>query len=252
MKRIGFSGLFYMALFGAGGYAGLEAYRFYVPISHSYVLSDRSDLSMLSAHCRKRLHTFFVTHRSSNLLPADLFTLLKNEFPMLKKVSLAYKKQKTEVTIQGIRPLFVFNNKTVIGEQKRQVPQVDFSRKLVTTLPHFSVALQEGSQDFSEETIEYASGLNPALYEYYDIAWEDASRIVFHDKKYPHITLLAAVDTGAEKLLQPACREMVATLLERKPSRNGQKNDWCIDMRFKGQMIVFPGGRVTYEKGVCG
>ena len=173
--------------------------------------------------------------------------------------------------VRSTRPLFVFNNQVAITDQKTQVAQSDFDSFVIAAVPHFYVASTELNQPISSECIRYTSELSLAVHALYDVEWVDSSLIKFHDKQHEQITVLGCADTKAETILQPACRQAIALLLERKPVKRsaarhssgavakvgsdggkGTKNDWCIDRRFKGQMIVFPGGRVTNEKVVCG
>ncbi len=234
-------------------YAVLRIHNFYATPSHTFVLSSHSNLSSLSADCKKHLRTFFNVHKVSQL-SSDYFSAeLKKQFPALKKITFSYKSEKkTLVMVQSAQPLFVFNNQVVITDQKTQVAQVDFEQSLRATLPHFSVIQGKNTQLISEECIEYACALDPKVHAFYDVEWVDSSLIKFHDKQHAQITVLGCAQTKAETILQSACREVTVALLERKTGCKGQKSDWYIDRRFNGQMIVFPGGRVTNEKTVWG
>lgn len=265
-----FVGFFFVALISFGGYAVLSVRHFYTATSHQCVLSSHSQISSLSADCKKRLRAFFVAHASSQLSPDCFSTELKKQFPVLKKITFSYKSQKkTLVTAQAAYPLFVFNNQVVLTDQKTQTSPLDFDISIVKKIPHFSVVQFEDNQLISEECIEYIWGLDPMVHALYDIEWIDKTLIKFHDKKHPQITVLGCADTKAETVADSACRELTKVLLERKSHRKIGKRTvaldncgalakvnscegWFIDRRFKGQMIVFPGGRVTNEKVVCG
>lgn len=246
-----------LVLISLSGYAVIRVRHFYAADSHHFILSDRSQISALSTDGKKRLRAFFKQQGASQQSVTVFSEALKKEFPALKKITCAYKsKKKTVVTVQCAQPLFVFNNQVVITDHKVQVAQVDFKQSLLTALPHFSVAESEQSHSFSPECVRYARELDPAVHAFYDVEWVESSLIKFHHKQHPQITVLGCADTKADTILQPACGEVIGALLERKPVKRsagkGTKNDWCIDRRFKGQMIVFPGGRVTNEKTVCG
>ncbi len=268
-------GMVCLVLVSVSGYAVLCVRHFYASASSSFVLSDRSQISSLSADCKKRLGTFFTAHKVSYSSPTHFSDELKKQFPFLKKITFSYKNQKkTLVHVQTARPLVVFNNQIAITDQKNQVAQVDFEESVLAGLPHFSLVQAETSCAISEECIKYARELDPAVHAFYDVEWVDSSLIKFHDKQHPNITVLGCAETQAKTILQPECRELTLTLLERKTSKrsaasaSASKNygvashsseavvkvnsyDWCIDRRFKGQMIVFPGGRGN-EKTVCG
>ena len=255
-----------LVLISLSGYAVLCVRHFYASTSHTFVLSDRSQISSLSADCKKRLQAFFVARKASKHTQEQFSAALKKEFPAVKKITFAYKSEKkTITTVQCAQPLFVFNNQVAITDQKSQVAQADFNPSLVAALPHFSVVQSENAHYFSPECIRYASELDPKVHAFYDVEWVDSSLIKFHDKQHAQITVLGCADTQAETILQPACREVTGALLERKPIKRSavlhksgalakvnSYEGWCIDRRFKGQMIVFPGGRVTNEKTVCG
>ena len=285
--KIRFLGIVCLVLTSLSGYAVLCVRHFYVTPSPTFVLSDRSQISSLSPECKKRLRTFFTTQRGSQQSSVHFSAELKKAFPALKKITFAYKNEKkTITTVQAVRPLFVFNNQVAITDQKTQVAQADFEQSILAQLPHFSVVQPEDSPSFSSECVQYACELDPLVHSFYDVEWVDSSLIKFHDKQHPQITVLGSVDTKAEKILQPACKQVVATLLERKPVKHSAFHNsgavakvnsdggkigkrsalhnyspslklqsyegWCIDRRFKGQIVVFPGGRVTNEKIVCG
>ena len=276
MKRVGIVGLFFITLISLSGYTVLCVRHFYATTSHTFVLSGHSQISSLSVDCKKRLRLFFTAHKSFHQSPEHFSAELKKQFPALKKTTFAYKSQKkTIVTVQSARPLFVFNNQIALTDQKTLVAQTDFEQSVLAELPHFSVAHVESHQPFPQECIEYARALDPAVHAFYDVEWVDSSLIKFHDKQHPQITVLGCAQTKAETILQPECREVTVALLERKPSKHSAVSasasksygvashssgaaakvnsyDWFIDRRFKGQMIVFPGGRVTNEKAVCG
>ena len=253
VKKVKIFGVICLVLTSMSGYAVLCVRHFYASASHKFVLSSHSQISSLSADCKKRLQTFFAKQRALEQSPATFSAELKKQIPALKKITFSYKSQKkTLVMVQCARPLFVFNNQVAITDQKTQVAQNDFEQSVLAELPHFSVVQAEKSQPFPQECIQYARELDPGVHAFYDVEWVDSSLIKFHDKQHAQITVLGCAQTKAETILQSACREVTVALLERKPSRKGTKNDWCIDRRFKGQMIVFPGGRVTNEKAVCG
>jgi hypothetical protein len=251
--KIRFLGIFFVVLMSVGGYTVVCVRHFYATPSPTFVLSPFSQISMLSADCAKRLKVFFSAYKKTQVSSADFSAALKKEFPVLKKITFAYKHaKKTVVTVQGAQPVLVFNNQVAFTDQTTHVRQSDFDPSLLATLPHFSVAPSQNGYSFSPECIRYAYELDPAVHALYDVEWIDSSLIKFHHKKHAQIMVLGSVDTTAETILEPACGEIIAVLLERKPSRKKEKYDWCIDRRFKGQMIVFPGGRVTHEKTVCG
>ena len=253
MKRVGIVGFICLALISLSGYAVLCTRHFYAPPSQQFALSNHSQISSLSADCKKRLRAFFTDHKSSQYSQEHFSAELKKQFLGLKKITFSYKSQKKMiVTVYCARPLFVFNNQVAVTGGGVQVAQNDFDQLALAELPHFSVAQAENNQPFSQECIEYARALDPVVHAFYDVEWVDSSLIKFHDKQHVHITVLGSTQTTVETILQPACREVTMALLERKTGRKGTKNDWCIDRRFKGQMIVFPGGSVTNEKIVCG
>lgn len=236
-----------------GVYGGWCVYHFYQTPGPRCVLSDASFLSSLSPAILKKVTLFFKEY-GKKYATAELFSVaLRAEFPFLKDITCEQSTaKKVAVTVGCARPLFVFNDALALTDQGTELDVAVYRQDLVTALPHFTVAHYEKGQSLPRECIEYVKQLNPTVPTLYEVEWVDSSLIKFHDKQYPHITVLGAADTQGEKLLHYSCDVLKMALLERKPSRKGQENDWCIDMRFKGQMVVFPGGKEAHEKAVYG
>ena len=243
-------GLVFLAL---GAYGGWCVYRFYKDAGPQCVLSDASSLSLLSSSTSKKLNSFF-KKQGRKYEHASLFcAALQQEFPVLKAVTCEQKNsKKVMITVTCARPLFVVNEGTVLTELEKEVPASVYAPELVATLAHFTVAQYEPGSGLSQDCILYVKGLPTTLTNLYDVEWVDDSLIKFHDKQYPEIMVLGCAETHGERLLHYSCDVLKMALLERKPSRKGRKDDWVIDMRFKGQVVVFPGGKGSNEKAVYG
>lgn len=246
MKRVRVWALVCLAGVGLGGYAVVRIQHFYTLVFSGVGISPHSNLSFLSEESQKKLKKFLRNQHRTFFAAEGLVEALKTTFPFIKKVTIAYTtNKKLLIKMESIQPLFVFNNQIVVAEGNKQFACADFNSSHLALLPHFSTSQNGGIETISDECIEYISRLGPDVHTLYDVEWVDSSLIKFHEKQHPHITVLGSAETMADTVMQPACRTLVTMLAERKPRRTRDICDWCIDGRFKGQMIIFPGGRIN-------
>jgi|GEM_PF-6745777 len=251
MKPSIVSKLFVSLTIVAVSYGSWHLYDFYTSSRPQMILSEGAGLSLLSSESKKNLASFVRSYRPNEHNLALFCQKLRDVFPVVKAVTLEQKgPHKVAVLVECQRPQFVFNNQIVLTECDTQLSAGWYASEFLAKLPHFAVA--DASPSVCGECVDYVKHLPTPLTSLYDIEWVDSSLVRFRDKQYPQIMVLGSAETPGERLLHYSCDVLKMALLERKPSRKGQKNDWCIDLRFKGQMVVFPGGKGTYEKVVYG
>lgn len=204
-----------------------------------FVVAHHSVLSPLSLTTRSHLHAFFDQHYSQFFHSKNCIADILKQFPVLKKVTLEYKQGSFIAHLDAARPVALFNNQTVLTDHDQLTDCSLWNPETLLTIPHIKVT------DTTEITLTQKHFLKKLAYEVkdlYHIEWVHDSLIKFHDSRYPRITILGSTNTDSKVVLQQACLDLKEKISKEKTGRKGQ-NDWCIDVRFKNQMIVFPGGR---------
>lgn len=202
-------------------------------------LSSSPSLALLSPEVQNHLRSFISQQRTSFDASSVCACLLKNSFPVLKNVKLSFKHGRFLVYAQVAKPLLIINDQYVVTDTQRFVERTCWSDAALIDVPRVTVA---DHTTLSLSSLKALTRLSYGLKDAYHISWIDDSLVKFYDPAYPRATLIGNAATQPEQLCNSRCAQLKSEIMKKKTSRKGP-NDWCIDVRFKNQMIVFPGGR---------
>lgn len=202
-----------------------------------FVLSASSSLSNLSPD-QYRVIQSFLAEQTTRIADSHLCGQeLLHRFSALKTVTMNYKQGKCIVRLKTARPVALFNDQLVLTDRDTLIPCAVWKEELLQELPRITVAdmraVTKQHQLFLKQLARTVQGK-------YTVEWNDELLIKFHDQKNPRITLLGSSLTDPQVLLHPFCDDLKKKIKEEK-MRGTVQRDWCIDMRFKNQMVVYMG-----------
>ena len=165
---------------------------------------------------------------------------LLQQFTSLKKITLSFADGKYIVHAQAARPVLRVNTDSVLTDAGQLAPACLWRQEVVLELP--SITVEDTAVLFSEK---YKSQLKKWAYAFdkqYAITWFDESYSTFKSLSTPTITVIGCAATEPDNVLTYVTDHLKESLVARK-SKGKTVAQWCIDVRFKNQMIVYLGGR---------
>ncbi len=205
-----------------------------------FTLSPYAQLTPLAPEYGQQIASFVAQQQTSFCQVKRCLTTTLHQFPVLKKITLSCMKGRCVVHVQAARPLLVVNEHHVLTDTHQLVDQSVWKQEVLDTLPSVTVSdLLVVASPVHEQQLKK---LAYAFHKKYHIAWLDESDIRFQDASEPRITLIGCSTTEPDLVLTQVSNQLKESLLSRKTKGNGLAQ-WCIDVRFKNQIIVFLGGR---------
>lgn len=123
-------------LVGLGGYKLKKIAPDSVAITYHHVYSD-----MLKQELTQYIETEFKTKNFSGFIPALFAKNLKRNFTFVKKVLWNWDASgRATVTVEGVRPLFLVNDKFILGNKKRLFPINFFQNVSLDSLKSIQIA----------------------------------------------------------------------------------------------------------------
>ena len=231
-----------LLLIGLGGmFCGLVK-KFQEQQLH-FLFDERSLVSSLSSESITSLQQFFIEQRTTFSTPALCAQAIEKQFSFIKKVTIhaVYPYGTYRVTLQPALAQALLNEQYVLSDQGKVVDRYAWRQDTVQPVPSYTIACND-LQALCQECKDFLKNIDPQIYKHYSIEWVDASLIKFHDKTYPRITILGCASTAQQILLDSDYQKMRDLVVKEKCANVKGRKNWCIDTRFKNQMIVFEGG----------
>jgi hypothetical protein len=205
----------------------------------TFVLSRHAHLKGLSADHRAHIASFISQQQALFYKASSCSAVLQKAFPVLKKIQLSYNKGRCLVSACAARPVLCINDHAVLTDTQCIVDRGVWDQKVLEALPAIKIA--EGVT-LSDGDFQVVKTLGYALAGLYQVEWFDESYIALHDVQHPRITVISSTAVKPIVIVSQVTDQLKESLLTRK-KKGKYLSEWCIDVRFKNQMIVFPGGR---------
>jgi|GEM_PF-6870237 len=179
--------------------------------------------------------------------PLLLSTCIKDAFPVIEAVSVNYLSKKNKaVTVSMSTPSFIINQKYVLTSTGKLVDVDNFTPQQRLSLPTFTVAEEKPRALFLDGYRKFIGRCSSDLCERFSVTWYDPTIIALHDKNDFRFILIADEQTEFLPSLLEQCTHIQKIISSRAKS-TGIK--WCLDVRFKDQIILFSVRGNGHEKG---
>ncbi len=204
-----------------------------------FTLSPHSSLALVSSEAHFHLRSFLSQQQTAFSDSSACAQVLVKQFSFLKKAKIEFQKGKFSAYVQAARPVLMLNEQFVLTDHDHLVVRSMWNPDCLRDIPSLTVTDISALSQSGKVSLKR---LGYALRDSYQVEWMSDLLVKFRDPQFPRVTVLGDAGTQPEQLLNSCCAQLKSEIMKKKISRKGP-NDWCIDVRFKNQMIVFPGGR---------
>lgn len=213
--------------------------------SFSLHLSVQGSLSLKTiASLEHSLKEFQKTSCAASVLSASL----KETFPVVERVSINYLSHNNKlVTVSASIPVIIINQKYVLTSTEKVVSIDNFMPEQCVSLPVFTLANE--TQDFllsDNDYKEFIKRTSLDVYNRFAVTWYNSTVVTLQDKNDSRFMLVANQQTEFLPSLLKKCADIQKSINSRAQSA-GTK--WCLDVRFKDQIILFSVRGNGHEKG---
>lgn len=165
---------------------------------------------------------------------------LKQQFGAVGSVSLWKKSgKKVVVKISHKEPLVGFGDTFFLTQTYDVIPKNCYKDEYEKHLPTIAFTQKDKEVvDVSSLFKTFVAKTDKNIYKDYAVTWHDGSHVQLQDKQDPQFTLLASGSTQLDSELLADYKRLKQKVKER--NTKGTKK-WCFDVRFKNQIILFPG-----------
>lgn len=161
---------------------------------------------------------------------------LKQKFPVLKKIVIAYRPAVVGVTLFTYEPVCCINNTTVLIEHNQLLSHDIFSAQTCNEIPHVMVM-----QDIKPETPLLVSSLLQRLpcnvNSTYNLELLNEYYVRFVDKEKQNFTIVSSVEQEKSPRLFTQCESVKQVICERGGFDKGVK--WIADTRFAHYIVAY-------------
>ncbi len=141
-------------------------------------------------------------------------------------------------SIDGLKPVFVINDQSVVSSTGVVSDKSVFSDELCTQLPHVTAQ----SMDQLQSMIPFFETLDPAVWQNYQITWHCKDTIACVSKQYPSMRcILSVYDVPTAKTMQ-TCVDLYQDHCAKVSKKKNKQQGMEYDVRFRNQIIVRAGG----------
>lgn len=209
----------------------------------TFFYDSHSQVASLSCKSFADIQHFFTVFQAAGLTSKKYADALKKKFPYIKKIIMHAHNvgHRYKVTLYADKPIARINQALVLTDHDVITDVAIWDTSVLANIPNFTVASNDQGI-ISLKCKKFVKKMNfLQAYNDYNIEWVDNFLIKFHDKGCPQLTMLARPETAGTVLLSSHYKKFRELVIEEKcTTLKGQKK-WCIDTRFKNQMIVFEG-----------
>ena len=196
---------------------------------------------------KQEIEQYFNLHLNQIHNPHDVYAVLADVFPIIKKISVISNTQgHWTITIIPVTPLVGINEAFVLTCNRSVVMRKQFGASVCNQVPSINVADFDQSVPLSDECIDFALAYHKKPADWCLVEWHNPEVIYLHDKEFEKAHVLTDKETAINFSLyayQQIKQDLLAKELPKK--RFEKKSEWMVDVRFKNQIIVFQKG----EKG---
>lgn len=160
----------------------------------------------------------------------------KKRFPIIDKISIAYRPMGVYVKITPYKPLCCINNNLILAHNNELFFYDTFTEKAINSIAHVVIA-PEYISSITSFVPPLLRELPPDFYETYNLELcnEHCVRLTHTQEKYFNI-ILSANQKNISSLLT-YCDSVKKNIIERKDFDKGQ--NWTADVRFNDYIVVY-------------
>lgn len=209
----------------------------------TFLFDTHSKVASLSCESLAQIKDFCTNVRVPEGQLARCAHSLQEKFPYIKKVVIQahHSPHVYKIKLYADAPIARINQDVILTDHDVITKDHVWNQSVLEQIPHFMVASDDQST-ISLACKKFLKKMNfLKAHNDYTIEWINSFLIKFYDKRYPQLTMLARPETAGTVLLSSHYKRFRELVIEEKcTTLKGQKK-WCIDTRFKNQMIVFEG-----------
>lgn len=177
-------------------------------------------------------------HQHVSLYSSQACSLLQQEMPALKKVTVHRHSAGFHLSLIQQKPICLINQEQVLTADGALVSKDQFVPTVVQQLFAYRVASQDSlqNQQHVQEQVRFARTFDTDMLQDYTVSWIDWSRIELVDKQDTTVRMIVSADMTLSPDLVKAYQEVKKEIKSIPVGKKGRV--WQVDMRFKNQILV--------------
>jgi hypothetical protein len=228
-KRIFFFGFLCVSLIGLSWYSA----SFFTTEKYECIADP-----LLSDECRASLETYVADALKNKKEPLLLIQELQKNFPVLKKITIAYLPSCICVTVSAHEPLCVINDSVAMIANHDVCAKNIFSSIALKTCPSLTVAQE--SMGTIQQLLPKIFALIPTdFYHLYDLVVTNDHSLRLVDKANPQFAIMYSVDRPFSSEIVAQCDRLKENMLVSGSFNKGV--EWIADIRFADYIVTYKG-----------
>ncbi len=200
------------------------------PNTHVCVRNNRMS-DELCAHINQSLSVCDQQHLSAHAIIAEL----QNQFPVIKKIVIAYHPARTQLKIKLHKPVCSINNLFVLTADTL-APQSYFSESARTSIPSLDIAHESmgNAASFAQAIVDV---LPHTAWNDWNVSCMNEHCIKLIDKKNSKFAVLYSIDQKISSDLLTQCALIQKNMMARGAFDRGM--EWIADTRFAHYIVAY-------------
>lgn len=194
---------------------------------HDTILSDEYITTINSA---------VVELLGNNFSADEIIYQLQQQFPILKKIVIAYQPKNIRVTLSAYKPLCSINNVCALTTQQDIFPKNIFSPEIIEQVPHIMV-MQDDVKNVTEFISRLLETLPSDIFSAYNIELLHEHCVRLTDKQQQKFTIISSAIQEKLPHLVSQCSAIKHIIAERKDFDKATK--WVADTRFAHYIVTY-------------
>jgi hypothetical protein len=161
---------------------------------------------------------------------------LKQQFPVLNKITIAYRPAATRVTLSVHQPQCCINDALVLTAHKEVLPKHVFAEDALEDILHVEVA-QDNITQASSLVDSLLQKLPHDISDVYNIELIRDHCVRFVDKQQPQFAIVSSLLQDKLAQLCTQCKEVKRTIAEKNGFDKGVR--WVADTRFAHYIVAY-------------
>jgi hypothetical protein len=208
----------------------------YLPKKTRLVTLDLSPFFSKTFH--NEMNLFLQKYQTSKINDNRFVADFKKVFSVVDRVTVCKKyNHKTKVQVVPHEPLARVNESHIMTRNGLLVQAGVFAETVQKSLPEITIAQNNQEKiQITSACLRFVNRFIKRFYSDFSVTWFDKTKIELKDKKDTQFSLLAFNETEFEEPIFESYNRLKQEVLGRNSSK---KNRWCVDMRFKNQVLLF-------------